>query len=524
MISVVKTHANYLKVYREQTPEVVQPDIEGVRSLSGLLRAFRQATGWSLTYHPGVEPTVSSGTSWTTPVNPGGGVPPGHVTLDPVASAPAPLAREVVEPLAAAAADMLGELLQSQHLLWQREAELAAGVPLVPAGDEEKHLAERLEAVLKGAAEVVGAQAAALYLLDEATSELKLRSCWGLPRRRLTDPARPLADALADLEALLGHAVVLEDARIMQRWNVPENYASAVCVPVATPTTILGTLWIFSKKKRDFNDRQTNMIEMAAGRLAADLEREMLLREGIEGVSLKRQIAAAGRMQRGGLPSIPPLLDGWDTAGWASQAESVGGEFFDWFCPGDGLMAVALGDAMDQGVEAALSAAAVKAAFRSHAQYQRDIARLIGQVNLTIWTGSAGDQSANLFAALVETANGRVHLATAGQLGVIVVRSGSWETLSQPSAALGTGPETDYQPQYYEIKPGESLVVFSDALRDAQDHQGRPLGESGLAEPLAARAHLSAAQLIELARDRVEAHAGAIDTDWAILVIKRTQA
>jgi serine phosphatase RsbU (regulator of sigma subunit) len=525
---VVKTPTDYLKVYREQTPDVVRPEIEAVESLPAMLKAFRQATGWSLEYTLDSEPARSSAPTWSTPVDPGVGVPPGHVTLDPLGSDAdgpvAPLDSEAAQQLAAAVGTMLGELMAAQHLLWHREAELAAGVPLVPAGDEQKHLARRLEAVLKGGAEAVGAHAAALYLLDEGTSELKLRSCWGLPRHRLTRPARPLQGSLADLEALLGHAVVLEDARLMRQWSVPEDFASAVCVPVSSPTTILGTLWIFSKKKRDFNEKQTNVIEMVAGRLASDLEREMLLREGVDGANLRRQMAAAQRQQRGGLPSIPPLLDGWDTAGWASQAHSIGGGFFDWFCLPDGLMAAALGDAMNQGVEAALSATAVKTAFRAHAQYQRDIARLLAQVNLTLWTGSAGDQSANLFAGLVETSNGLVHFGSAGQLGVVVLRPGGWESLTQPSTRLGEGPESSYQQQEYELRPGETLLIFSEGCRDAADHVGRRLGESGLADPLAAKSHLSAADLIALARDRLEAHGiTPTDSDRAILAIKRTR-
>ena len=532
---MVKTPTNYLKVYNEQTPEVVRPEIEAVESLPEMLHAFREATGWSLKYSPGPEPERSNSLTWSTPVNPGVGATPGHLSLDSSGSTPdAPstpldpqldpqLDPRLAQQLTTAVGGMLGELMQTQHVLWQREAELAAGVPLVPATDEEKHLARRLEAVLQGGARAVDAHAAALYLLDEGTSELKLRSCWGLPRTRLTKPARPLQGALADLEALLGHAVVVEDVAIMRRWNVPEEFASAVCVPVSSPTTILGTLWIFSREKRDFNDHQTNMIEVVAGRLAADLEREMLLREGIDGANLKRQMVAAERLQRGGLPSISPLLDGWETAGWAAQAHAVGGDFFDWFCLPEGIMAVALGDAMDQGVEAALSANAVKTAFRAHAQYQRDIARLLAQVNLTLWTGSAGDQSANLFTGLVETAGGRVHFASAGQLGVILLRKNDWESMTQPSPPLGEGPETDYQQQHYELKQGESLVIFSDGFRDSLDHRGCPLGESGLAEPLAARAELPAEELVALARDRLEAHAAApAERDRAILVIKRT--
>ena len=57
-----------------------------------------------------------------------------------------------------------------------REAELATAIPVVidPAM-EGVRLAERLEAVLRGGAEAIGAASAGLYLLDDRTENLKLR-------------------------------------------------------------------------------------------------------------------------------------------------------------------------------------------------------------------------------------------------------------------------------------------------------------------------------------------------------------
>jgi len=521
--------ADYLKVYTGQVPETPRPEPEVVESLPEVLTAFQQATGWTLEHTPVPKSNRRNGPKWSTPVSPGVRATLGHLSLGRAGStsdasaAPSPIERPTAERLATAIDGLFQELAETELALWEREAELAADTTPAPVGVSGSSLAQRLEAVLAGGAQAVGAQAAALYLLDEVTSELKLRSCWGLPRSRLRKPARPLQGALADLEAMLGHAVVLEDARIMQRWNVPEDFASAVCVPVSSPTTILGTLWIFGREKRDFNDQQTNIIEVTAGRLAAELEREMLLDEGVGGAYWKHQIAAAERAQRGSLPTLAPLLDQWETAGWVAQADRLGGDFFDWFCLSDGLMGIALGDAANRGIEGALSASAVKAAVRSHAQYQRRPEQLLSQVNLTLWTGSAGDQSANLFAGLVETATGQTHFASAGQLGVIVVRPGGWESLTQPSAALGISPETQYQPQHYDLQPGESLVIFSDGFREALDQQGRPLGEAGLAESLVPHANAPAEELVHLARTCLEKHAAHPEKmDRAILIVKRT--
>ncbi len=525
---MVESSTSYLKIFREEPPEPPPPRTEGPDSLPAVLDAFREATGWSLQFIPGPEPSPPIGLTWSAPVNPGVGLTPGHLRLDKVGSAPdgpsGSVGRKAVQALASALTGMLGELLKAQHALWQREAELAAGVPLVPHPDEKQHLAVRLEAVLKGGAEAVGCQAAALYLLDEATTQLKLRAGWGLPRSRLAGPPRPLDGALADLEAMLGHAVVLDDAPLLRTCNAPEDFPSAVCVPVSTPTTILGTLWVFSGRKRRFGNDQTNIIEVVAGRLAADLEREMLLREGIDGAQLKRQVAAAERMQRNQLPTIAPLVDGWDLAGWAAQAQPVGGDFFDWFTLPDGLLAAAVGDVGYRGIEAALSAAAFRAALRSHGQYHRDAARLLSQVNLTLWTGSAGDQFATLFCGLLDHDTGRIRHASAGQPGVVLLRPDGWESLSRPSPPLGESPETNYRQIESHLKPGQALIVFTDGFRDAVNQHGKPLGEAGLAEPLVPRLNLSAKELVAMARDRLQGHAAAAGDDRAVLVIKRTDA
>ena len=557
-----------LRLYTEQPPKNIRTQIEAVACMPELLRTFRAATGWSLRYVPGSETNRSAGSMWSAPVPVGPPLTSGYLGLEPpkgeegwvTGAEIGPLAsttgksrlglsRPVAAPesslpcsasltshpvvtdcdaaqrLAGSIANLLSELLDTRRVLWQREAELAAGVPLVPHREEEKHLAARLEAVLRAGAEAVAGDAIALYVLDEATTELKLRCSWGLPFDRLAAPARPLQGAVADLEALLGHAVVLDNEQVMRMWNMPENFPAAVCVPVSTPTTLLGTLWVFCNEQRDFNDSETNILEVVAGRLASDLEREMLLRAGTDGAELQKQVAAAERLQRNELPTVSPLLDGWNVAGWTAQAEGIGGAFHDWFCLPNGLLVVAVGKAAEQGMAGAMTANAVKTATRAHAQYHRQTERILQQVNLTLWTGSAGDQHASLLCGLVETATGRVCCASAGQLSVVRLRGDGWESLSRTSHALGESPEAEFEQLAYELQPGEALVIFTDSLRDAADGENRPMGESGLAEALRGKLHLSAAEIVVGAHEALSAHAVAPHRhDLSVLVVKRTTA
>ncbi|NUQ64506.1 MAG: SpoIIE family protein phosphatase [Pirellulales bacterium] len=527
MTSVADANLSHLRIYQEEKPQPPRPEHDCAGSLPDMLRAFKRLTGWSLEYLPSSEASLPNDLTWSAPVDPGVGVTPGHLRLGPVRSSSAACVPSTdpkpVYEMASALAGMLSELLRTRHSLWQREAELAAGVPLVSHTEGDRHLAHRLQAVLKGAAEAVRGDAVAMYLLDEATSHLKLRACWGLPQDRLTAPPRPLANALADLEAMLGHAVVLEDTTLLAQWNVPEDCRAAACVPVSSPTTILGTLWVFSREPRDFTESQTGMLEIVAGRISAELEREMLLQEGVDAARLKRELASAERLQRNQLPSFAPLLDGWDIAGWTEQAAEVGGDFHDWFCLPNGLFAVTIGSAGQSGAGAAVVAANARTALRSHAQYHREADRLLRQANLTLWTGSAGDQTASLFCAMVETATGNVSYASSGRPSAILLQPHGWQSLVRPSLCLGEDPEAEFEPQAIRLRPGEALLLFTQGCRDTRDQTGHPLGEVALADFLTGRLATPSKDLVALARDRFASYTrSGAKQDRTILLLKRT--
>ena len=368
----------------------------------------------------------------------------------------------------------------------------------------------------------MGCQAAGVYLLDAATTELKLRSAWGLPLDRFTAPARPLGTSTADLEALAGHAVVLEDPKLAFEWNPPERFAAAVCVPISSATAPLGTLWIYSSMARPFSDAEVNIAEIVAGRVASDLEREMLLAEGVEAAQLKRQMADAQRLHLDQTQRVAPSIDGWEVAACTWPAGRLGGDFYEWYVQPDGTLSVALGDAVEQGLAAAMFAGAGRAAVRAWCETTPQPHLLLAGVNRTLWSTSAGDQVASLFCGWIDTAAGRLRYATAGHPGVILLRPGSWESLTLAALELGREPNTEYEPQQRQLQPGDVLLIVSGGVRDARDVDGHPLGDRMLAESMLAYLDLPADRLLEIAGSRVQADATANPArDRSVLVVKR---
>lgn len=439
---------------------------------SRLQTAYQAATGWSCQFQQAADRCPAEG-------------------LRLSASTKHDSAEDAIElwkarDLASAISDLLSELESTRDTLRRREAELAAGVPVKPRRREEEHLAVRLEAILRGGAEALGCQASGLYLLDDATTRLTLRSAWGLPKPKFLEPPRPLAEAFADLEAIVGHAVVIEDASLLPHWRVPESFPAAVCVPVSSPTDPLGTLWFFASETRDFSEEQTNLAEMVAGRIASELQREMLLNECVSAKRADREQLHTTQWQQDHLPNVTPLLDDWQVAGWVADSDEPAAGFYDWFVPPDGSLAIAIGSGAGAAVESALSSAAVQAAVRSHANYARSASELVERVNETIWFGSAGGHFSSLAYAAIQSEDGGIDLVAAGNVLAFLLRDDEIQLLRVSATQLGMEPDLPLPGQSPAMQRNDLLVLMPAAddvdgvLQILED--GRKLPAKKLAE------------------------------------------
>jgi len=567
--------------------EPTKPSVESIGSLPKLLHSFRSVTGWSLSYDqaeklnlrsdfstPSAQSStknaspfdtevefcensgrvISSSPEWTTTISldtfgksgkSEGKCFPNEKGVG-VFSLAAPKQEDPTDEqsvsntrqLAASIAGLIEELMQTRFALWQSEGELAAMIPLVPHQDESGQTAAKLEAALAVGAKALGCSAAALYMLDESTTLLNLRSLWGLPHSRLTQPARPLRGQLADLEALLGHCVILDSDAALAKWCPPEEgFGSAVCVPVSTSTMLLGTLWVFSDEQVSFDDNATNILEVTAGRIAAELEREVCFREGVDGILLKRECEEAQRIQRDQFPMLAPQLVNWQIAGWHSNSEDLGGSFYDWFCLPEGEVAFLLGDTVSRGIPAAMIAGNLKAASRAHSQYVDSAAEVLTQTNLTLWTLSGGDQYADLvFGKFDETSN-TVEIAMGGRAGAICVNKQGWSYL-EAGDLLGSCPSPQFHEQEIHLERGETIIFFSRGLleaflseeedREKKSEADAPTEGPGraverLGELFSGRTDYSPEQILDILRRKSEnlPNSGTFD-DKSVLILRRT--
>ena len=334
-----------------------------------------------------------------------------------------------VESLTRALADMISEAHQWQIALRQREAELAANVQLTFHDQNHHGLAHQLEQILRCGANAVHCDAAALYLLDHETSLLKLRSVWGLPEERLIDPPRPLATALADLEAMLGYAIVLnEDEFLAERWNSPEYFPAAICVPVSSSTTIHGTLWCFANSSVDFDPVAVNLLEVIAGRIAMELERGMLLQEGHDGMILKRQLTDAEHFLQNRLPrAIVKSGDPWQIAGAMYHSKPLAATFYDWqtIAPDKSLFTIVSTAETMPSVEAQMRMVMLQTEIKNLGRYKCSVRQAIRELEDIAFSQQAEKKPFQMLYGLLDKSKSELQLSCSGSFVLFHYQSSS---------------------------------------------------------------------------------------------------
>ncbi len=501
----------HLKLFEGESTETM-PAPRGRDVLRSVTDAFRDATGWEL--HTELVDDFD--------------LLPGQSALNAQGVRVAPLEpqrgprveRAKAVRLAEAIHSLYGEFQSTRRALAHREAELAAGVPVAAHADERQHIAARLSDVLREGARLLHCDSSGVYLLDGDNMRLKLRAGWRIPRSRLLGPPRSLESCGADLQALSDVPVMLSGSQQAEAWRAPESCHAAICVRVATTTLPLGTLWFFSKKEREFSRKHVELARLVAGRIAAELEREVLLSETQRLTALRSQLDDVARSAKTS-ESAPPQLEHWSIAGWTRQPQGFGGAFHAWDAARDAAAWVAVGECGGKRLVGSHRAAALSASVRSVWPRTKSPAALLAEVNRLLWQREAGDGVAALAAARLTDA-GEAELSVAGDPCVLLVTESGAQELVDVELPMGLSSRFKPSERRLKMPRGAALVITTSGVRDALDERGRLFGVKGIAQAVRSGATNHAQTLADLLRDRLETHLAAQgDADSAAVVICR---
>ena len=249
-----------------------------------------------------------------------------------------------------------------------------------------------------------------------------------------------------------------------------------------------------------------------------DLKRTaILLAEELERNA--QDLAMAGQVQRSFLPSSSPVLEGVQAAWCYRPATEVGGDLFDVIALPGGKTLLFVADAMGHGVQAALVASTVKATLVAHLPEVGDLGGLLCRLDDSL--GSLfDDRFVTAAVCVLDPAAGMLHYALAGHPPILLSGPDGIVALKGGGVPLGTSLGWGYTSRTVPLPLPSRILMYSDGLLEAIDHDGRPLGMDAVMDLFHNSAPRNAASTLALIRQAVDDHLGDSDLsdDLTILV------
>lgn len=488
---VKRRYPSHLKLHVEDSASLIASagertrkssfSVQGQDEIQDLLRAFSDTTNWAVSDRPKQSDIKSEVPSHHLPQNPASKrwrlietmVQDGVLDAMDLAELPS-VSMDRAQDLLMSIERLVDRLDRAEETVRRQEAELATTLGVASHSDRQRETADRLEAVLESVCRSIGAVAGAIYVLDDDTSSLKMRSSIGLPRNRLTAPPRELRGSLADLEALLGNAVLLSDIEHMQDWPSPEPYASALVVPIGSTTMPHGTMWFWSETPRSFSATEVEVANLAAGRIMSEIEQSILGQEIHQSRIIQKQYDTASLTQASMLPDNQVLHKDFDINGWTYQNGSMGGGFHFWDMNPQEMITMAVGNANQQGPDGAIVSTGIQSILRTLWTQGENPSMIMRAINDTMWAIQEADWTASLNLIQINPKTGYGSICSAGGMETFIVSHRGFRPIGILSPRTALLPDSIFKASRFCLQSGEILVSYTAGILEKNQIKPNP--------------------------------------------------
>ena len=330
-----------------------------------------------------------------------------------------------------------------------------------------------LRELLERIAAILGTDTAAFLLLDEVAGDLVAHAAKGIEEEVEQGVRIPMGRGFAGRIAAERRPVRIEDvdhADILNPILREKGIRSLLGVPLLVEGRVIGVLHVGSLTRRLFDERETDLLQLAADRAAIAIEHARL--------HAQRHVVEA--MQRAMLPTALPVIPGIQfTATYRPAAVDarVGGDWYDVFELGRGRLALVIGDVVGRGVEAGALMAQVRTALRAYALEGHPPAEVVELLN-RVFAAVRPTKLTTLIYMVLDPERAELRLVSAGHLPPIVVGPDGVARLLdvEGDPPVGAFRAAIYHERTMRLEPGSRVVLVTDG---AAEVRGEPL-DTGL--------------------------------------------
>ena len=328
--------------------------------------------------------------------------------------------------------------------------------------DVEDLLSELLDRIRS----VLDADTAAVLLRESGSDELVARAARGLEEEVRQGVRVPIGTGFAGRIAQSKSPVVLnrvDSTTVANPILWEKGIRKMLGVPLLSGEDVVGVLHVGRLENRPFTRNDTELLQVAAERVASASQARQLAIES----------AAARLLERGLQPSRLPRLDGLQLAARYVTAENrlIGGDWYDAFTVPSGQLWLVLGDVAGHGLNAAVVMGRVKSALRAYALRCDTPHEALERTDRKIRHFEVGTMITAICAVSTPPYD-RFDICSAGHPPPVLAIPGHRASFVDiaPAPPLGALPDVTRTATSIHMPDSAALLLYTDGLIEDRDH------------------------------------------------------
>ena len=227
----------------------------------------------------------------------------------------------------------------------------------------------------------------------------------------------------------------------------------------------------------------------------------------------QNEITIAQKIQTSLLPSAPIATPEFEVTGVCLPAEKIGGDYFDYFFCNEGHLAMVIADVSGHSIGPALFMVEARSAIRAQALQSVSTSQLLALLNQFLFDDlNKTDYFISLFYCHYNAVTQQLHYANAGHPTPLLLsrtrhtapsclvinqqNSLYCYSLDAEGMVFGVRKIVFFEEQQLPLTPGDTLLIYTDGLLEAENSQGEFFGLQRLSQLLLDNAQQAPAELI----------------------------
>lgn len=214
---------------------------------------------------------------------------------------------------------------------------------------------------------------------------------------------------------------------------------------------------------------------------------------------LESELELSQVVQRGLLPKEVPSIEGMNIAAFSRPAQIVGGDYFDFVDFKDGTHGLVMADVSGHGVSAGMFMSSLQTAFHTLVPEADSPLSVLERINRLYIHNINFTTFVTTFLAKYDPRTRILSYANAGHNSAFLYRMATDEEfwLRPTGPAIGLMEKFSIYKEDVKLESGDILLLYTDGITEAINHQGMLWGEDRLADIIRQNVDNSAEQLIQ---------------------------